>query len=81
MRVEWHGQSAFTQAARVVEELGPRWVVPMHYRTPRIGFLETEEEFIEEERTPRPSQSGYSSLRQARGSSGCGFGVRSSRKL
>jgi hypothetical protein len=26
-------------------------------------------------------QSGYSSLRQARGSSGCAFGVRSSRKL
>ena len=24
----------------------PRWVVPMHYRTPRIGFLETEEEFV-----------------------------------
>ena len=23
------------------ERLGPRWVVPMHYRTPRIGFLET----------------------------------------
>jgi L-ascorbate metabolism protein UlaG (beta-lactamase superfamily) len=34
------------QAARIVEELAPRWVVPMHYRTPRIGFLETEEEFI-----------------------------------
>jgi hypothetical protein len=28
---------------------------------------------------PAPSQSGYSSLRQARGSSGCGLGVRSSR--
>jgi L-ascorbate metabolism protein UlaG (beta-lactamase superfamily) len=34
------------QAARIVEELAPRWVVPMHYRTPRIGFLETEEEFL-----------------------------------
>ncbi len=34
------------QAARIVEELAPRWVVPMHYRTPRIGFLDTEEEFI-----------------------------------
>jgi L-ascorbate metabolism protein UlaG (beta-lactamase superfamily) len=33
-------------AARIVEELSPRWVVPMHYRTPRIGFLETEEEFL-----------------------------------
>jgi L-ascorbate metabolism protein UlaG (beta-lactamase superfamily) len=33
------------QAAAIVERLGPRWVVPMHYRTPRISFLETEEEF------------------------------------
>ncbi len=34
------------QAARICERLGPRWVVPMHYRTPRVGFLETEEEFV-----------------------------------
>ena len=33
-------------AATIAEALGPRWVVPMHYRTPRIGFLETEEEFV-----------------------------------
>ena len=33
-------------AAEVVETLGPRWAVPMHYRTPRIGFLETEEAFL-----------------------------------
>lgn len=33
-------------AAEIVEALGPRWVVPMHYRTPRIGFLDTEEEFV-----------------------------------
>jgi L-ascorbate metabolism protein UlaG (beta-lactamase superfamily) len=33
-------------AAAIVDSLGPRWVVPMHYRTPRIGFLETEEEFV-----------------------------------
>ena len=33
-------------AAAIVEELAPRWVVPMHYRTPRVGFLETEEEFL-----------------------------------
>lgn len=32
-------------AAAIVETLAPRWAVPMHYRTPRIGFLETEEEF------------------------------------
>ena len=34
------------QAAKIVDELAPRWVVPMHYRTARIGFLETEEEFL-----------------------------------
>lgn len=34
------------QAAEIAEELGATWVVPMHYRTPRIGFLETEEEFV-----------------------------------
>jgi L-ascorbate metabolism protein UlaG (beta-lactamase superfamily) len=34
------------EAARIVEPLAPRWVVPMHYRTRRTGFLETEEEFV-----------------------------------
>jgi L-ascorbate metabolism protein UlaG (beta-lactamase superfamily) len=34
------------QATLIVERLAPRWVVPMHYRTPRIGFLETAEEFL-----------------------------------
>ncbi len=33
------------QAAEIARDLGAKWVVPMHYRTPRIGFLETEEEF------------------------------------
>jgi L-ascorbate metabolism protein UlaG (beta-lactamase superfamily) len=33
-------------AAVIVERLKPRWVVPMHYRTPRIGFLETADEFL-----------------------------------
>lgn len=35
------------QAAAIVEELNPRWVVPMHYRTPRIGFLEPVDEFLD----------------------------------
>ena len=35
------------QAAAVVERVAPRWVVPMHYRTPRIGFLETADAFLE----------------------------------
>jgi L-ascorbate metabolism protein UlaG (beta-lactamase superfamily) len=34
-------------AAAIIERLSPRWIVPMHYRTPRIGFLETEEAFLE----------------------------------
>ena len=33
-------------AAEVVARLQPRLVVPMHYRTPRIGFLETADEFL-----------------------------------
>jgi L-ascorbate metabolism protein UlaG (beta-lactamase superfamily) len=35
------------EAAAIVKELAPRWVVPMHYRTPRIGFLETADAFLE----------------------------------
>ncbi len=34
------------QAAEIVARLAPRWVVPMHYRTPRIGFLETADAFL-----------------------------------
>jgi L-ascorbate metabolism protein UlaG (beta-lactamase superfamily) len=45
-------------AMAIIERLRPRWVVPMHYRTPRIGFLETEEAFLElmshVERLPGP---------------------------
>lgn len=32
-------------AAELALSLGAKWVVPMHYRTPRIGFLEDEKEF------------------------------------
>ncbi|HEX3518160.1 MAG TPA: MBL fold metallo-hydrolase [Solirubrobacteraceae bacterium] len=35
------------QAAAIVERLKPRWAVPMHYRTPRIGFLEPPDSFLE----------------------------------
>jgi L-ascorbate metabolism protein UlaG (beta-lactamase superfamily) len=46
------------QAAALVERLSPRWAVPMHYRTPRIGFLDTEDAFLEffphVERLPTP---------------------------
>jgi L-ascorbate metabolism protein UlaG (beta-lactamase superfamily) len=41
------GPTIGAQGARaVVERLAPRWVVPMHYRTPRIGFLGTADEFL-----------------------------------
>jgi len=33
-------------AAEIARALDPAWVVPMHYRTSRIDFLETEEEFV-----------------------------------
>jgi L-ascorbate metabolism protein UlaG (beta-lactamase superfamily) len=35
------------QASLIVERLSPRWAVPMHYRTPRIGFLETADAFLD----------------------------------
>jgi L-ascorbate metabolism protein UlaG (beta-lactamase superfamily) len=35
------------QAALIVDQLSPRWVVPMHYRTPRIGFLDPPDAFLE----------------------------------
>ncbi|MEA2450651.1 MAG: hypothetical protein QOG63_2583 [Thermoleophilaceae bacterium] len=34
-------------AVEIVERLAPRWVVPMHYRTPRIGFLEPADAFLD----------------------------------
>ena len=58
------------QAAAIVERLAPRWVVPMHYRTPRIGFLETADEFLERsphvERLEQTRRSRPSELPQAR---------------
>jgi L-ascorbate metabolism protein UlaG (beta-lactamase superfamily) len=46
------------QAHTIVQRLRPRWVVPMHYRTPRISFLETADAFLElcahVERMPGP---------------------------
>jgi L-ascorbate metabolism protein UlaG (beta-lactamase superfamily) len=34
------------QAASIAQRLGARWALPMHYRTPRIGFLETADAFV-----------------------------------
>jgi L-ascorbate metabolism protein UlaG (beta-lactamase superfamily) len=35
------------QATEIAERLGARWIVPMHYRTPMISFLEPADEFLE----------------------------------
>ena len=35
------------QAELIIERLSPRWVVPMHYRTPKIGFLDPVDPFLE----------------------------------
>jgi L-ascorbate metabolism protein UlaG (beta-lactamase superfamily) len=35
------------QASLIAEHLSPRWVVPMHYRTPRISFLEPVDAFLD----------------------------------
>jgi L-ascorbate metabolism protein UlaG (beta-lactamase superfamily) len=35
------------QATVIAERLAPRWVVPMHYRTHRIGFLDPADAFLE----------------------------------
>ncbi len=47
------------QAAAIVARLSPRWAVPMHYRTPRISFLESADAFLEGsprvERRPGPA--------------------------
>ena len=34
------------QATQIAARLKPRWTVPMHYRTERIGFLEPPDEFL-----------------------------------
>jgi L-ascorbate metabolism protein UlaG (beta-lactamase superfamily) len=37
---------AADQAAEITRTLDPRWVVPMHYRTPAIDFLEPADAFL-----------------------------------
>lgn len=34
-------------AAGIAKDLAPSWVVPMHYRTEKINFLDTEESFVD----------------------------------
>ncbi|MBS1886908.1 MAG: MBL fold metallo-hydrolase [Actinobacteria bacterium] len=46
-------------AAAIAKDLAPSWVVPMHYRTARVNFLDPEDSFVESmpntERLPSPS--------------------------
>jgi L-ascorbate metabolism protein UlaG (beta-lactamase superfamily) len=35
------------QASLIIERIQPRWIVPMHYRTPKIGFLDPVDPFLE----------------------------------
>ncbi|HEX4305755.1 MAG TPA: MBL fold metallo-hydrolase [Solirubrobacterales bacterium] len=34
-------------AATIAKDLAPSWVVPMHYKTDKINFLDTEESFVD----------------------------------
>lgn len=47
-------------AKAIVDRLRPKWVIPMHYRTERISFLDTADEFLGlMTQVQRPSQSGF----------------------
>ncbi len=47
-------------AMAIAERLSPRWVVPMHYRTARIDFLDSAEEFLGlASRVERPATSSF----------------------
>jgi L-ascorbate metabolism protein UlaG (beta-lactamase superfamily) len=35
------------QAAEIAERLGAKWIVPMHYRTDKVNFLEPADAFLE----------------------------------
>jgi L-ascorbate metabolism protein UlaG (beta-lactamase superfamily) len=35
------------EAKEIATQLHARWIVPMHYRTPRIGFLEPADAFLD----------------------------------
>jgi L-ascorbate metabolism protein UlaG (beta-lactamase superfamily) len=48
------------QAAAIVDRLAPKWVVPMHYRTHRLGFLEPADAFLEKmPSVERLSETGF----------------------
>src|SRR6185312_8555484 len=35
------------QAAKIADQIGAKWIVPMHYRTEKIGFLEPADAFLD----------------------------------
>jgi L-ascorbate metabolism protein UlaG (beta-lactamase superfamily) len=45
--VGWGPTIGAEDGVAIANQLEARWVVPMHYRTERISFLETAEEFLE----------------------------------
>ncbi|MEA2155367.1 MAG: hypothetical protein QOE11_1507 [Solirubrobacteraceae bacterium] len=48
------------QAAAIARRIGARWVVPMHYRTHRIDFLEPVDGFLDQlADVHRPGESGF----------------------
>jgi L-ascorbate metabolism protein UlaG (beta-lactamase superfamily) len=48
------------QAREIVDRLRPRWVVPMHYRTHKIGFLEPADSFLQTfDEVHRSSEPGF----------------------
>jgi adenylate cyclase len=78
-RMESHGTSGRIQITRATKELledefvcEPRGTIPLK------GKGETETWYLVGRRADAAGQSGYSSLRQARGSAGASFGVRAS---
>jgi L-ascorbate metabolism protein UlaG (beta-lactamase superfamily) len=47
-------------AAAIAEDLAPSWVVPMHYKTDKINFLDTAEAFVDA--MPKAERLGSSSF-------------------
>jgi len=57
-----------TTAAAIAKDLAPSWVVPMHYKTARINFLETEVPFVEAmPRTERLAASSFDTAELEKG--------------
>jgi L-ascorbate metabolism protein UlaG (beta-lactamase superfamily) len=56
-------------AAKIALDLGAAWVVPMHYKTAKINFLDTEESFVAGmPRTQRLASSSFDTADLERGS-------------